>query len=456
MMPDPAHEIKSLRKMAFKHNPQVAKKFVTRWGLKSDVVDFQYVKNVIEFQEGKELKIAPHLSKDDCVDLGKFASMDCGPAIKVCSRATGSAIEFMREHYGWEDECLITAKFCHMVGRWYAYMSGRTAAMGFLQRNPGKNKTIIEFLEDFCEFFATLKIHKNQKKFWLIQKTVLMSTASLIWLVKKLIDGGILNEFMGAKTLGDVIENLHSLVRAVNPYPPPLLYKRIVKGISISQFLGTGVMKGSYGQDISTEALIDFDAVKALCLEKKEDAKEDDFFLDTLSSSNECDFADVATLALVAGYFLRKVIKNPGSKKRKGFKCQACIDIWIQKSDDQSQLDNSLIDHKEFKEGAMTRPSILGNEAFFTMESLFLTNRDTYKEKKRISDIIVHNIVEKMCQQYDSLPLCHLEKIVRKYVNCRLQRWGKFQNKELTTKNKAVIFSEAHSSRSTAAQVTIH
>ena len=73
-----------------------------------------------------------------------------------------------------------------------------------------------------------------------------------------------------------------------------------------------------------------------------------------------------------------------------------------------------------------------------------------------ISDIIVHNIVEKMCQQYDTLPLCHLEKIVRKYVNCRLQRWGKFQNKELTTKNKAVIFSEAHSSRSTAAQVTIH
>ena len=78
------------------------------------------------------------------------------------------------------------------------------------------------------------------------------------------------------------------------------------------------------------------------------------------------------------------------------------------------------------------------------------------KEKKRISDIIVHNIVEKMCQQYDALPLCHLEKIVRKYVNCRLQRWGKFQNKEWTTKNKAVIFSEAHSSRSTAAQVTIH
>ena len=435
-MPDPAHEIKSLRKMAFKHLPQVSKKFVTRWGLKSDIVDFQHVKNVIEFQEGKELQIAPHLSKDDCVDLGKFASMDCGPAIKVCSRATGSAIEFMHEHYGWSDDCLITAKFCHMVGRWYAYMSGRNAAMAFLRRNPGKNKTIIEFLEDFCEFMATLKIHKNQKKFWLIQRTVLLSTASLIWLVKKLIDGGILNEFMGAKTLGDVIENLHSLVRAINPYPPPILYLRIVKGISMSQFLGTGVKKGSYGQDISTEQLIDFDNVKALCLEKKEEAKEDEFFLDSVSSTQECDFSDIATLALVAGYFLRKVIKNPGSRRRKGYKCEACINIWIEKPNEENQLDNSLIDHKEFKKGAMTRPSVLGNKAFFTMESLFLTNRDTYKEKKRISDLIVKNIVEKMSDQYDTLPLCHLEKIVRKYVNCRIQRWGKFQSKQLKKSTK--------------------
>ena len=99
----------------------------------------------------------------------------------------------------------------------------------------------------------------------------------------------------------------------------------------------------------------------------------------------------------------------------------------------------------------MTRPSVLGNKAFFTMESLFLTNRDIYKEKKRISDLIVKNIVEKMSDQYDTLPLCHLEKIVRKFVNCRIQRWGKFQSKELKKSNKHVIFNEAHSSRTSAA-----
>ena len=88
----------------------------------------------------------------------------------------------------------------------------------------------------------------------------------------------------------------------------------------------------------------------------------------------------------------------------------------------------------------MTRPSVLGNKAFFTMESLFLTNRDTYKEKKRISDLIVKNIVEKMSDQYDTLPLCHLEKIVRKYVNCRIQCWGKFQSKQLKKKAQNCYF----------------
>ena len=71
------------------------------------------------------------------------------------------------------------------------------------------------------------------------------------------------------------MENLHTLVRSVNPCPTALLYKRVIKGIGISQFLGSGVRKGSYGQDTSTEQLIDFDHVKALCLEKKEESKED-------------------------------------------------------------------------------------------------------------------------------------------------------------------------------------
>ena len=456
MMPDPAHIIKSIRKHGFTYEPKVHKKFVKRWGLKTDIVKFQYIKDLIEFQEDKELQLAPHLSKAECVDLGKYASMKVGPAVNVCSRETGSALEFMVEHHGMDEEALITAKFCHMVGRWYAYMSGRNLAMAFLSNNPHKNKTIIEFLQDFCEFILTLKVHSKQKKLWLFQKTVYISTLSLIWLVKKLIDGKLLKVFMGCRTLGDVVENLHTLVRSVNPCPTALLYKRVIKGIGISQFLGSGVRKGSYGQDTSTEQLIDFDHVKALCLEKKEESKEDDYFLDTVCTSNDVDFADIATLALVGGYFLKKVINSPSSKRRKAFKCIECCSIWIQKASDENQLENSFIDHKEFKKGAFTRPSILGNQAFFSMEALFIINRDTYRSKKGISMLIVRNIVGKLSDQFnDIFPKCHLEKIVKKYVNCRLQRWGKFENMRLTSKNKEVIYGDAYASPSTAARVIL-
>ena len=57
-------------------------------------------------------------------------------------------------------------------------------------------------------------------------------------------------------------------------------------------------------------------------------------------------------------------------------------------------LENSLIELKEWAEGALTKPSALANDAFFYMEVLFMTNRDTYKTQKGILKPIVNNIVE--------------------------------------------------------------
>ena len=70
--------------------------------------------------------------------------------------------------------------------------------------------------------------------------------------------------------------------------------------------------------------------------------------------------------------------------------------------------------------------------------------------------LIVRNIVGKLSDQFnDIFPKCHLEKIVKKYVNCRLQRWGKFENMRLTSKNKEVIYGDAYASPSTAARVIL-
>ena len=161
-MPDEAHLIKSIRKFGFNEKPKIHKKYVQKWGLVSGEVNFQYIIDLIDFQEEHQLQIAPHLSKDTCVDLGKYASMNVAPAVHVCSRETAKALEFMIEHYGWDEKCRATAKFCYMVGKWHAYMSARIPAMAFVKNNPEKNATIIAFLEEFADFFATLQVHATQ------------------------------------------------------------------------------------------------------------------------------------------------------------------------------------------------------------------------------------------------------------------------------------------------------
>ena len=278
----------------------------------------------------------------------------------------------------------------------------------------------------------------------------------MIHLAKKLIDENDMKMFMGGRTLGDVVENLHSLIRAICMYPNSVLYMRIAKGLSMSMMLGTGGKRGSYGQDNSVTQLIDFDNIRAHCDEKKQEVIDDDLFLDQVSETTECDFAYVAALANVAGYFLRKIINRPASKSQKRFKCQKCCDVWIQKDNEPSQPENALIEAKEWADGALIRPSALANEAFFAMEVLFMTNRETYKTQKGILRPLANNIVENLRGKFnDQLPECHLSKIVERFINCRLHRWARFMDKKLSTENEQEIFNEAQASRTTAAQTRI-
>ena len=74
------------------------------------------------------------------------------------------------------------------------------------------------------EFFATLRIKGNQKEYWLIQRTVLMATSNVIWLQNKLIQENGAEMFMPGRVLGDSVENLHTQLRKIDPYPTVVRY----------------------------------------------------------------------------------------------------------------------------------------------------------------------------------------------------------------------------------------
>ena len=76
-----------------------------------------------------------------------------------------------------------------------------------------------------------------------------------------------------------------------------------------------------------------------------------------------------------------------------------------------------------------------------------------------LQNIVTHaqKISQKLQEKFNNqLPTCHVTVIVERYISCRLHRWAKFMDKELTSENQQEIFNEAQASRSTAAQTRIN
>ena len=349
---------------------------------------------------------------------------------------------------------LATAKFCSMVGRWYVYMSGRKPSNAFLKNNPAKNAEIIEFLKEFMEFFATMKITPRQKEMWLLQRTVLLATASVISVKERLIDQDGIDMFMPARTLGDSIENVHTQVRKIDAYPTAVKYLRIAKSIFITQLLKT--TGGSYDFDDSTEYLTDFENLKLLEQEKsvlnEEESSWQDYHYFIEANFEPGNWAENTTLSHVFGYILSKVLHPITKKNKPGKKCNACIAVWVQKGGDP-QVENSLLTAKEFSAGTFTKPSVLGNEVVRKIEAMFIVNREELLQKKDLLKYFVTNVLDKIVEKYPDLPKCHLKQIVKRFLFARFHFWANRMSQKLIEQNEKDIKSEACASRTTKAKV---
>ena len=435
-----------------KYQLRIAEHFVKKWGLESDIVDFDVIKRLIKFQDQHELKIAPHLNAD-MLEVGSYAAMNVGTAVKLSSEQTAAAVEVMvdKQEGGFTKKDLATAKFCSMVGRWYAYMSGRQPSNAFLKNNPAKNAEIIEFLKEFMEFFATMKITPRQKEMWLLQRTVLLATASVISVKERLIDQDDIDMFMPARTLGDSIENVHTQVRKIDAYPTAVKYLKIVKSIFITQLLKT--TGGSYDFDDSTEYLTDFENLKQLEQEKNEEESAwEDYHHFVEAKFEPGNWAENTSLSHAFGYILFKVINPITKKKKQGKKCHDCLAVWVQ-TDGDAQVENSLTIAKEFSPGKLNKPSVLGNEVVRTIEALFIANREELLQKKGLLKYFVTNVLDKIVEKYPDLPKCHLKQIVKRFLFARFHFWAERMSQKLIEQNEKDIKSEACASRTTKAKV---
>ena len=107
-----------------------------------------------------------------------------------------------------------------------------------------------------------------------------------------------------------------------------------------------------------------------------EEEEENEFMLLEPEIQTNNDFAETNGLAYLGGHMLKHTILLNS-------KCITCTKAFTVGVEEDQQECNALITEKEFKSGALTRPSVLANALFKRADKLFKANRQNIEKQKK-------------------------------------------------------------------------
>ena len=113
---------------------------------------------------------------------------------------------------------------------------------------------------------------------------------------------------------------------------------------------------------------------------------------------------------------------------------------------------NSLIDHTDYKTGALVRPSADANEVFKMAETMFRINRHKVCKQPRMGERMTNLILENLPHHFGNLPKCHLKLIFKRFVKIRFHFWTNFENSVAQREQRFRIIGESNSSLSMKAR----
>ena len=217
--------------------------FVQEENLPSNTVYWAAIEAVVEFQKDSEWPLAPHL-KPDYIKLSSWTKMNVKPAQAALSKETAQAINILVNKFGKPREWLTTAYFCVCVSDWYDICNNRGGSIAFSYKKREVYDEFTAYLKFFMRFYASMKLHPNQKSgLKPSQKGVIISTSAILHLVEALLDEGF-DFVLTARFSNDCAENIFSLLRLRQKLPTCLLSKRFLRLISLCQFMKK--VRGNY------------------------------------------------------------------------------------------------------------------------------------------------------------------------------------------------------------------
>ena len=416
--------------------------YVKRKNLVSDEVKWSHIVQMYEFDRRNKLKIACHI-KRRYLKIGHFNKMKVAPARAVLSKRTGKCLRWFHEHYPKEfgPEVLVTAEFCEQVGGWNDIINNSKIKMAFHASRPEKNAESVAFLNQFQDFYTKIKLHPKQKKTELkpTQKGVILTNASIKWLKEELLEKEGYKYFLTSKCSNDYIEGFHGDQRSIQKNPTAKQFLDGARLISVSDYMGD-VENPNSDANVESPFMTSITELKEMHKKEEQEATKDLEIDMSFVKSYKLNLAEEASLSFLNGYFLSKIIL----KKQKP--CQECCKAFITDlSDDQTV--NSLINQLEFKEGALTRPSKLGNQIFRHAEKMFRGANLAFSKQKKITDVLTNQIVEDLKKNFPNIPQCHLNLIFRRFVNARLHFDAEHIDNEFIEKNAEIIKGKAMASK---------
>ena len=416
--------------------------YVKKKDLVSDQVKWSHIVQMYEFDRKNKLKIASHI-KRKYLKVGHFNKMKVAPAIAVLSKRTGKCLRWFNEHYPKEfgPEVLATAEFCEQVGGWNDIVNNHKIKMAFHANRPEKNAESVAFLNQFQEFYCKLKLHPNQTENELkpSQKGVIMINASVKWLKEELLEKEGYKYFLTGKVSNDYIEGFHGDERSIQKNPTAKQFQDNAKLISVSHYMGH-VENANSDTNVEASFMTSIRELREMHKQEEKAATKDLEIDMSFVRANKLNLAEEAALSFLNGYFLRKIIL----KKDKS--CEECCKAFVTNSDDD-QIVNSLIKQKEYKEGALTRPSKLGNQIFRHAEKMFRGANVSFSKEKKLTDLLANKIVADLKQNFPNIPHCHLDVMFRRFVNARLHFDAEHIDNEFVEKNAKIIAGKAMASK---------
>ena len=314
----------------------------------------------------------------------------------------------------------------------------------------------IDFIIMFMDFYATCKYFSEKRQhrsLWVNQQHVLCASTTMIWLQDRMLSQEEFRIFLPGFVLGHSVENLHTSVRNVNPLPTPLLYKRILKGIAMTQMFKDNVQKSNYQEDPGDGWLVGLSDLKKLQQPDPEELANIELF-EEVETITALDFSQEAINSFIAGGILNIVI---GYKKIKGTTdaivpiCMKCFEFWSETSETSNHVLNALIECREYAPDSLLRPSDIGHQIFRDIELLFIQNRDKDIDKQGLIDAFTTFLFDKISEMYENIPSCHFEAIIKKTVKTKWHHYSTYLNREFIEVNKDEINREANSSKTTKA-----